>query len=418
MPGMLVTAKQEEAVLNGLIEQGAQVRTTKRGFMVAFPNGQSGVISLQGDYRRLLNARGMVRRNGLTWPLDTTKEKEDTMTTTTLTRTAYRTEYPDYLKPMPRPEIVGAVKAYTASRKHVTLPALAKATGFSTNPVSQALLRQGWLQEVPPAGTPTTTSRTWSKAPSDVAALLTFTGDRQLTGRAATGKTEEELKAEREARRYERSEYDKAHPPFTPLDQVAAVPVVPRSPKEEQRNGPVTVTKMTDREAAEALGLDISEPVNPEMTAEPIILESVMPDTMSAKAEAEEAMQLAEQAEARAVAAEQKIADMEALAVEREKEHQRQLDYVRAEHMDALGQQQQVIGQLQREKSELTVALARAEEELEKERALMEVAQAPEPVLTADDSWSITPQPGQSIETLIEYGKVMGLTVELRARRA
>lgn len=437
MPGMLLTAKEEEAVLNGLAEQGAHVRQTKRGFLVQFPNGESGSISFQGDHRRVKNARGLVRRNGLRWPLDTTTpvpEKEAMPETTAPPTPAeqYRTEYADYLKAEPRSEILAAVEKFMQGRDVISIPALVTATGFSANPVTQALLRLGYLQESGYTQNGKGRLRMWHKAPIEALTKVTYTTARMPTGRMAAGvvsRTAEELKRDREDKRYERPEFHTAQPPFTPLDQVQEYR--PSKPKPGDGFGPVRVSHISDRIAAvePQNGADAPAPqpeptvengVNPEMTAAGEVVESVQPDTMAAKAEADEAMALAEQMEARAVEAErlygEEHRELEALRLELQAAAE--LSERRAEKINELRVERDTV---RAEVERRDRAISELQAEVERERARVARAEDMEPVIGLADA-DVWPVRWEELDSISEHSiatyrdmlKAMGLTAMLR----
>jgi hypothetical protein len=73
MPGL---SKKETAKLLTHVEaQGVQVTNVKNGFMLRLPNGESTTVHLSvSDHRGPLNLRAFLKRNGIDWPTDRSKD--------------------------------------------------------------------------------------------------------------------------------------------------------------------------------------------------------------------------------------------------------------------------------------------------------------------------------------------------------
>ncbi len=64
-------SKELRVVITGLQGQGATVKVTHKGYQVLCPSG--GIVTFHktpSDHRAMGNLRSLIRRNGLTWPLD------------------------------------------------------------------------------------------------------------------------------------------------------------------------------------------------------------------------------------------------------------------------------------------------------------------------------------------------------------
>lgn len=68
----MASSKSElRTILNGLEEQGCRVVRKTNGWQVLCPSGD--IVTLHNtpsDYRALRNARSLIKRAGLRWPLD------------------------------------------------------------------------------------------------------------------------------------------------------------------------------------------------------------------------------------------------------------------------------------------------------------------------------------------------------------
>lgn len=63
--------KRVKVILSSLERQGAQLKATKKGWFIMFPNGSSATVhKSESDPRAEANTRSRVLRAGLTWPFD------------------------------------------------------------------------------------------------------------------------------------------------------------------------------------------------------------------------------------------------------------------------------------------------------------------------------------------------------------
>lgn len=63
--------KDLRVIFKSLEEQGCEVRQTRAGWRIFFPDGSTFTVHpTAGDRRARMNFRARIRRSGCTWPFD------------------------------------------------------------------------------------------------------------------------------------------------------------------------------------------------------------------------------------------------------------------------------------------------------------------------------------------------------------